>query len=857
MDSDLEAIRLYLKELPQETSLRFEFLFDEARKLDDFRQIEHLLQAIEPLALPYLEQWLTYTRAYLALEANSEVAEAITLLESLRIQRQILAPNLVGRVFNSLGIAYEINEQWDRATLCYQECIELCETAGDQLGLGKALGNLAVVHYKASDYPAAVTYASRSVALLKQQPDNPAWRTVLGNSLNELGLALLKLERLNEARAALEASLAIDLEQGRIAGQATSYNNLGHVYRQLGDITTAECFYTQARDNALAAGYLREAAEAIYGLGLLQLSETTSASSNLAEVLFDEALQLAQVTNNHEITTEIHLRQAELSEKLDDPVTALAETRRAVETVESLRANIVLPEDRTRLQGSRIEAYEQMVFRLCQLGTPSTYAEALYYAEMAKSRALVELLAGQPLRLSERVPQALLDQAAQLRQILYGLYADPASNSQQVANLERELNQLRQRIRLQDAEFESFQTVSPLSAGEIMARLPEEAVLLEYFTVGPHILAFVVTPDDIKVTQLPLTLSDLAKIFERAQDGKLGQLRYLLPGPDHRLRQPWLLNQLYQRLVEPLGEAIRSASFLYIIPHNLLHYLPFHALYWQGNAGQEYLTGSEPHLRQIVYGPSATTLLDYCQGKAPSPHQGCLAVGYNDLAANLSQAELEADRIAQLTDGFSLTGPAARRETIFQQAGNYRYLHFSCHGRFNPNWPLTSGLSLADSWLDVTDVLQELRLEADLVSLSACETGRSQVLRGDELVGLTRAFLYAGAPSVLVSHWTVNELATRLLMERFYRELLTGSTQLEKGYRARALSQAQNFIRKLTLDELHEMLLADYGSPAAIEPQLRYLASSAGYSALESLSGSECLLTHPYYWSPFFLIGDQ
>jgi CHAT domain-containing protein len=370
--------------------------------------------------------------------------------------------------------------------------------------------------------------------------------------------------------------------------------------------------------------------------------------------------------------------------------------------------------------------------------------------------------------------------------------------------LEADLEHLRQRIRLHHAEFESFHTVSPLALEEVMARMPPDSVLVEYFTAGDEIWAFTVTAGAIKGTRLPLKVTELGRVFERS-GGKLGQLRHLNRGPDQRLPHPWILEKLYHLLLEPLGRIVQTASLVCLVPHGLLHYVPFHALYQRTAAGPGYFVAGHSS-RRMIYAPSATTLFGYCRRKRPSPQTGCLAIGYNDLSLStpLTQAETEAEIIARITTGRSLTGEQAPGPPFSRRPGTNRYLHCSCHGWFNPTWPMASSLSLADGHLDVTDILRSLRLEADLVSLSACETGRSHILRGDELIGLIWAFLYDGTPSVLVSHWMVDELATRLLMEEFYRELIAYASPFEIGSKAKALGRAQKVIKELTVEELRD-----------------------------------------------------
>jgi CHAT domain-containing protein len=213
-------------------------------------------------------------------------------------------------------------------------------------------------------------------------------------------------------------------------------------------------------------------------------------------------------------------------------------------------------------------------------------------------------------------------------------------------------------------------------------------------------------------------------------------------------------------------------------------------------------------------------------------------LGYN--GADLHYAEAEARAIAHLIGASTLVGKDATRTAVLQEAPGKRWVHFSCHGRFNAHAPLTSHLLLADGPLYAADILQELQLQAELVTLSACETGRSQVLKGDELIGLARAFIYAGTPSVLVSLWPVDELSTRILMERFYQGLLAGQSK------AAALRTAQQTLRNLTVPEV-EAILAGYGAsdPARQVERLRNLTSD------------DRVFAHPYFWAPFMLVGDQ
>jgi CHAT domain-containing protein len=135
-------------------------------------------------------------------------------------------------------------------------------------------------------------------------------------------------------------------------------------------------------------------------------------------------------------------------------------------------------------------------------------------------------------------------------------------------------------------------------------------------------------------------------------------------------------------------------------------------------------------------------------------------------------------------------------------------IHLACHGDFHPDNPLFSGLALQDGWLTTLEIFN-WRLSASLVTLSACQTGRGVVGGGDDLAGLMRAFLSAGARTLVLSQWAVADQATALLMRNFYRALASGE-------------EKPSALRRAMLDLLH-------GDP---------------------------LNQHPYFWAPFFLVGD-
>jgi CHAT domain-containing protein/tetratricopeptide (TPR) repeat protein len=427
------------------------------------------------------------------------------------------------------------------------------------------------------------------------------------------------------------------------------------------------------------------------------------------------------------------------------------------------------------------------------------------------------------------------------------------------------------------ADLSRHMTTPPMTLAEIQSALPVDTLLLEYFTTGllespgelieqgyqrhrfppARILLFAVTHDTIQIYDTGLSPNDL---YPSHLDNPV----------ERHFLQPVIRQMLYTRLIAPIAHQLPGMRRLYLVPHGPLHYIPFQALI--AGDGTPLLHETSP---PISYAPSATILFRPIQDPAGHTVQPCLALGYNGSEPNrLRFGEDEARSVADLTGGTALTGPSPKKTTLYTTARQYRLLHLSCHGTFDPESPLSSALHLAPGeTLTALDVLQHLRLQSDIVCLSACESGLSRIRRGDELVGLVRAFLYAGASIVICTLWRVDERSTRILMERLYQEILAEIDPDE------ALKRAQLYLRTLTVAQVRTLLIRSMVSEllapshtAQTNPDLTDLASNAqrqAHAYVKSLtipsaqepdaaattSDDDRIFADPYYWAPFILIG--
>lgn len=750
---------------------------------------------------PIFGLWSQYFEGILANERDHNWAKAEQIFRRLLQEELDLA--LRGRILVALGRTYEYQGTWLDAIDTHEQSLEIFIALDQPFEQAKAKKQIAIACCRGFIAGAfgiewlhkGETHCDEALALLKQAHDSQ-W--FFGSIFSTLGSINTYLQRWEQALDYYQRDLAICEQLSDQHGMGVSYLNLGEVYQRR------------------PAPDWRRALHA-----------------------YQQALAILRQYQNRYLEADVLTNLGSLYQAMGEPEQALVYYMQAVAVIEDLRTRVSAAEARTGFFSTMVETYSRLVKLLIAMGD---IAAAFDMVERARSRTFIELLAGQAIRAPQQAPEMLLVREATLRADLNTLYQSLEADPKAIATAEQALDATLQEIRLFAADYADLRSVQPLTHDQVQMRLPTTAALLSYFITDDALFAFVVRRSRLTVHRLPLKPADLQRAFD--SEGNLMRMR---PASDGRLHDPWLLRRLYQCLIQPLLPDLEDAATLYLLPHGLLHFVPFHALAYPTNAGQARLLLDD---YAVVYAPSATVLLDYCQQQREQATGSLLAIGYND---DLRHAEAETAAIAALVDGsVTLVHEAATTAALFAQAGGFRWLHFACHARFNRQAPLMSHLRLAGEPLYASDVLQRLRLQADLVTLAACETGRNQVLKGDELIGLVRAFIYAGTPSVVVSLWPVDELSTRILMERFYQELLAGHAK------AAALRAAQQYVRTLTAPQV-TAILGEYGEVAPAEQVARLLALT--HMPQTTPQGSEPkaapVFAHPYFWAPFVLIGDQ
>jgi len=486
---------------------------------------------------------------------------------------------------------------------------------------------------------------------------------------------------------------------------------------------------------------------------------------------YDALLANERTRDNGEILWQLLFDRGRIAEAEGKGEVALRFYMQSVEVVEQQRKSISTETSKIGFVGDKQALYQSLIALLIRQGQP---AKAFEYVERAKSRALVDLLAERQNLLPQdqsNVTQAL-GQLASLEQRSAYIHA----GGQESARLRSAMASAAGELRQKAPELASLLTVETPDTAGILAQLGPDETLLEYYGQGDELYAFTATRAGITAK----------KLDGKGLEAEVRALREALANVDSDAWRP-VSRRLYARLLAPV-EAALARPRLIIVSHGALHYLPWSALF----DGQQFL-GDRVTLQQL---PSAS-VMQFLASRKPATARDMLLLGNPDLgdkAMDLPGAEAEARAIKGIWPNSTMLMRKAATKGALTKAGQlFRVIHVAAHGEFVTDQPLNSRLLLSPEGDDNGQLtagdLYGLRLNADLVTLSACETGMGKVLNGDDVVGLTRGFLYAGANSIVASLWPVSDDETQFLMTSFYKSL-------KKLPKAESLRQAQLETRK-------------------------------------------------------------
>ena len=704
-----------------------------------------------------------------------QIKRAIEYYErSLQIDKEIGDRAGESACYTNLGNAYADLGDFRRSIEYHEKSLEMSKEIGDRAGESACYTNLGNAYADLGQNKRAIEYYERSLQIDKETGNKAGELTSFGN----VGSANCKLGNFEKAISFQRKSLEIAERIGDKAGELRCYVNLGIAYYNLENLDKALKYHKKSLK--IAKEIRNKVGEARSYVNLGNVYRELGDSRKAIECL-QKSLEIVDLIGDMDLKRIIHLNLGLVYSESESPC-AYDYYKRSIDLSEMIIGNLVEEPHKIGFSHRASDAYHLMI-PLCL--TLKKIKEVFEYTEKSKSRAFLDILATTEIKPTVEITgelKSLLDKEeknlAKLRAIQMR-HLSPTKVPVEPGKVEQiyeSLTQIYSQIEKFDAEYVFVRRGKPPSLNKIQAIFSsqnKDIVLIEYFIMEEKTYTFVISSrDQFHIKSVPFPVETFNQYLK---DWK--KIAFSVD-----------FQNMSNYLIEPVSEYLNEGDLIYFVPYGPLHYFPLHALTING----EPLIKTHP----VAYLPSAS-LIQFCQKKGTGTLQSCASFGID--------FEKEAEDIAALFDTEAYLDDLATKENI--KTCSKDIIHFACHGKFDDKDPLSSRILLHDGELTARDIFN-LRLSTELVTLSACETGYNQRSPGDELIGLTRAFLYAGTPSVIVSLWPVYGPSTQKLMAEFYTQLKNGTDK------ANALQRAQ----------------------IKMMEHKKY--------------------SHPFHWAPFVLVGD-
>jgi CHAT domain-containing protein/tetratricopeptide (TPR) repeat protein len=704
-----------------------------------------------------------------------------TLQRATSVLRSTTDVGALGQVLTILGIVSRARGNYGEALAHYREAVEARRAAKDRRGEAQTLGNMANVHLDLGEYEQSIALNRQSLAIAEEI----GYTVQVGFAHQNMGAALSNIPRAKEALNHYQLALETHRKIGRAAQVRWTLLNIGTLQAFLlgdpaaGRATLAEGLaLARSGEDRQLAGYV------LYELGSLDAAQG-QLKPGLAQL--DEALGIARELQMPDLEYKVLANRGLVLYRLGRAADAVSDLRASAAIVNDLRANVRSDQAKIAYVDTRQSVFHDLAIVLAGSGRPD---EALEAAEAGRARALADLL-GQRQVVGRPADREALEQ---VRASLAAASA-PAGPAGATRGTADTLSASIRTLEGRSPELASLLTVSSADAAEIRATAARlRATLVEFLATKDALLIWVVTPEGrIHQTRHAVAAADLS--------ARVTAIRGRLDAPTAEdLRAPAQLRTelraLHELLIAPIAKWLPEdpAQPVVIVPHGPTALVPFAAL--EDSSGRAMI---DRHV--LALAPSVSTFRYTAAKRRTDPWRDVSALvvadpvpppgsGLERLPGTLDEGRRVSARLGRRAD--LLAGADAREAAVKKGMAGRRVIHFATHGLISEVRPVASSMVFGegggeDGYLRLDEIFG-IEIQADLVVLSGCSTGLGR-LTGDGMFGLTRGFIYAGTPSVVVSMWDVSDRATSLLMDRFYAALAAGVP------RAQALAEAQRATR--------------------------------------------------------------
>lgn len=705
------------------------------------------------------------------------------------------------------GLLIQKGQYW-QALQRLNEALPLWRQTGQTESQINAITQLGMIHDILGNHQHALDYYEEALRFCRAKHYGPHARV-----LSRISELYEKLGRPDRALLYSRQALELRKKAGDVRGSGVSLVGVGMAHRRLGNYREARNHFGQALSILRKVPDPGGEASTLINLGWLEIDQ---GNATLARRHFQEALPLLQGQKLSEAEAEAFFGLAKAERLRGNPIQARTFAEKSLEIIERTHRQV----SRTDLQASymsrkqsRFDFLIGLLVRDPARSTPQAdVALAFETTERARSRSFLQSFSPSVSRSSliERAGDAARQKRREIEKELAEVterLRDGERAGRPVAVLRKRQRDLMERLRnsdtalrLSDPWYVRLNHRKPVSLSEAQQLIDENTLLIDYHLGNERSLVWVVSPTSAEVFSLPAR----GEIEEQVR--KLHRLLAKSRWEPRSWQASIVANKLSEVLLGPFAERLGHKR-LVIVPDGALHYLPIGVLPepFSDAPGWSSLMMAD---HEVVYLPSVSVLKALREEAAVRP-SGSLAIFADPVFAaeeyqRLHYSRREAESILSMlprdSEYLSLWGADANKDVALSgRLVDFRILHFATHGIPNTEHPELSAVLLSqtgpdgrsmDGYLTAHDI-QGMDLRADLVVLSACSTALGREVRGEGLIGLTQAFMHAGADRVVVSLWDVNDESTAVLMERFYRGLI-----LENKSPAEALRTAQIWMSK-------------------------------------------------------------
>jgi CHAT domain-containing protein/Tfp pilus assembly protein PilF len=748
----------------------------------------------------------------------------VSSLRVLELARVLRHRREEAKALINIGLYHQKVEDYSKALIHYKRALEISRKIGDRTDEAASLNNIGILYRRIGDFERSLQHLKQALSLdrelenemfISQDMNN------IGTTFRQHSLSTGNQDLLQEALRCYQESLEMARKAQDIKTEIEVLNNIGVVYTLCDNFDRAlRCFHS-AIGLTDRFPYLEARCMALNNMAGVYLKMGVLLE---AEKIYEEAIELGRLIERGYILWEAYYGLGQCYERVGKIEPAMDCYSQALTYVDLIRNRISLDAFKAGFSRDKIEIYEALINLLFSSGwsraSSSLESEIFDVIERAKARAFLESLGESRVDVLKRLGQDLAKQERELTsQISHCVQrlSEPGLSRPQRQQLhsmmlqsEEEYLILLSRIRAENPNVFSLLEPQPIHLEKVQSELLDDrTAIVEYFLGEAASYGLVIREAQAEIFPLP----DRQEIVRMLR----AYLKILSEPPAGSFKGNPAARRLYDVFFAPADAALPAAiENVIIIPDGILYYLPFETLV---SPGEKHKTKGFPLIQRftISYAPSCSSLFSLIKRKKrDSGPLSLLAFGSPAIGADSSRAQdpffpfgitgqlytsqgfkmaalphssKEVRRIARLFEKRNSRVYLGRKasEEAFKNCPlqDFTLIHFACHGFLDENSPFRSALVLSqdqiseeDGFLQVREIYN-LRVEAEMVVLSACQTASGTMESGEGVLGLPRIFFYTGARTVLTSLWRIQDKTTARFMTCFYKNLVNGCAKAQ------------------------------------------------------------------------------